>query len=336
MAETWYPNPSVTQLQHEHLIALAVPTGVVGHPQDPPLVYAPGSGTREIRIRADRRASVLGYGWENDNNEIVFSLADNAAGSTRVDLVVLRFDRADYSVRNAVVPGTPGAGAPAPTMNTGASGVWELPLAEVDVGPGATNIADTQVRSRAWYIGPGGYLCTSLTRPPHSPGRRLWETDTGRLMVSNGTQWRPVSRLHEPVPLCVMAAPAALTGTGGFTEVRPRTVIEDTDGMGDEVNFRFVCQTAGLYRVACSAVFKQNAAGSRGVFIRHNNAITTPIGTLVPAADNYLTALSASGLLRLEVGDDLRLWTYQDSGGSLGLDDQFGRPAHLEAEWVSR
>lgn len=212
MTETWYPNPGVTQLQHEHLIGVAVPTGVVGHPQDPSLVYAPGSGTREIRFRADRRAAVLGYGWANDNDEIVRSLADNAAGEVRVDLVVLRFDRADYSVRNAVVLGTPGAGAPAPTMDTGTSGVWELPVAEVDVSPGATTIADTQVRNRVWYIGPDGrILCTSSTRPPQQAGRVIVETDTGRTLESTGLTW-VVAREN--------SGAAALVSAPGFTAHR--------------------------------------------------------------------------------------------------------------------
>lgn len=212
MAESWYPNPGVTQLQHERLIALAVPSGVEGHPQDPPLVYATGFGTREIRILADRRASVLGYGWANDSSEIVLSLADNAAGSARVDLVVLRLDRADYSVRVMVVSGTPGAGAPALTMDAGTSGVWELPLAEVTVDPGATVITAAQVRNRAWYGGPDGrILCTSSTRPPHQVGRVIVETDTGRTLESTGLTWVVVRE---------NSGPAALVIAAGFTAHR--------------------------------------------------------------------------------------------------------------------
>lgn len=31
--------------------------------------------------------------------------------------------------------------------------------------------------------------CTSVTRPPHKPGRRIYETNTGATYVSTGTSW---------------------------------------------------------------------------------------------------------------------------------------------------
>ncbi|MEV1321951.1 hypothetical protein AB0J14_38385 [Micromonospora arborensis] len=190
MAELWYPNPSVTQLQHEHLMGGAVASGVAGNPGDPPVVYAPGSGTRAVRVRASRRAVVEGYGWENDASEIALTLGANASGSVRVDLVVLRLDRSDWSVKVKVVAGTPGAGAPSVTRTVGSSGVWELPLAEVTVAAGATTIEPAQVANRAYYITASGYTGTEAWGfPPAEPGVIFRAEDTGVTYIgtSSGT-----------------------------------------------------------------------------------------------------------------------------------------------------
>lgn len=194
MAESYYPAPGVTQLQHERLLGRALPSGLLGTPADQPLIYADGSGTREIRIRASRQAVVEGYGWQNDSVVVTKTLAANSSGSTRVDLVVLRLNRADWSVSVQVVQGTPGAGAPSATRSasTGAgSGVYEIELATVTVANGATTLAASTVTEKAWYLGEDGQiLCKSTTRPPHQAGRTAFETDTGRWIISNGTSWQ--------------------------------------------------------------------------------------------------------------------------------------------------
>lgn len=191
MAESWYPNPSVTQQQHERLVGRAMPSGVIGHPTDTAVVYAPGSGTREIRIRADKQAVVRGYGWQNDATEIVKNLTANSSTSTRTDLVVLRYSRADYSVTVQIVVGTPGSGAPSPTYNTGASGVWELPLATVVVPANSgTLIAGSAVTRKCWYLGDNGQiLCTDTTRPPGGDGVWAFETNNDRWILSDGVNW---------------------------------------------------------------------------------------------------------------------------------------------------
>ncbi|MFG2165510.1 hypothetical protein [Micromonospora chersina] len=193
MAESWYPAPSVTQIQHERLLGRALPSGLLGTPDDQPLVYADGTGTREVRIRASRAAVVEGYGWYNDASVITKTLAANTSGSTRVDLIVLRLNRADWSVTVQVVQGTPGAGAPAATRtpsSTGTSGVYEIELATVSVANNATTLAGSTVTEKAWYLGEDGQiLCKSTTRPPHFQGRAISESDTGRYRISDGSNW---------------------------------------------------------------------------------------------------------------------------------------------------
>ncbi|MFC4146620.1 hypothetical protein ACFO0M_10165 [Micromonospora mangrovi] len=193
MAETSYPNPGVTELQHERLLGRALPSGLLGHPDDQALVYADNTGTREIRIRASRQGVVEGYGWANDAAVITKTLAANTSGSTRVDLVVLRLNRSTWSVTVQIVQGTPGAGAPAATRNpsTGSGTTYEIELATVTVANNVTTLAGSTVTDKAWYLNEDGQiLCESDRRPPHHPGRSAFEVDTGRWILSDGTNWR--------------------------------------------------------------------------------------------------------------------------------------------------
>lgn len=193
MTEYSLPSPThnsraVDDIEVEQLVEHVQPDGLVGVPTDDPLIYADGVGTREVRVRASRLGMVRGRLWGNDASVVTKTLAANSSGSTRIDLIVLRLSRTTYAVTVEVVQGTPGAGAPAATRNTGTTGVWEMELAEVTVADGATTLAAGTVTSRAWYLGEDGQiLCTSTTRPPHNAGRRILQS--GVEYVSDGTNW---------------------------------------------------------------------------------------------------------------------------------------------------
>ncbi len=101
--------------------------------------------------------------------------------------MVLRLDRTTWDVTVEVVAGTPGSGAPAATSDTT---TWEMPLAEVTVPTGASTVTAAQVVNRAWYLGEPLIVCTSTSRPPNAPGRRIRETDTGIEYVSTYNQWQ--------------------------------------------------------------------------------------------------------------------------------------------------
>lgn len=193
MAESFYPNPGVTQIQHERLLGRGMASGLIGHPDDPALIYADNTGTREIRVRASRQAILEGYGWQNDAVVVTKTLAANTSGSTRTDLVVLRLDRASFTVSVQIVQGTPGAGAPAATRTSAStgSGVYEMELATVTVANNATTLAASTVTEKAWYLGEDGQVLVknSNNYPPHAPNRRVWETSTARELLSDGTDW---------------------------------------------------------------------------------------------------------------------------------------------------
>jgi hypothetical protein len=194
---TAHNSRAVTPREYEDLVHSTGPDGLIGSTTDQQLVFA-DSTLRGVKVRANRAAIIRGLRWESGITEESITLAANTtSGTSRIDLIVLRMTRNPWEVAPAVVQGTALANptAPSPTYGTNTStGVWELPLAEVTVPHNATVTNPGQVVPRAWYIGSDGqYRATSTTRPPHETGRRLWETDTGRLLVSTGSQWLTAS-----------------------------------------------------------------------------------------------------------------------------------------------
>lgn len=233
MASLSYPDPAynsgaLSDLEYERLAGPQAADGLIADPADPPMVWADGTGTRRVFVLSNRRALIRGFEYDSGPTTTTLTLAANGSGVTRIDLIVLRLDRATWTVREAVVQGTPGAGAPARTMNTGSIGVWEFPLAEVTVDPGASAIAAGQVVTRAWQIGSDGQIrCTDQTRPPHEQGRRIWEMDTGRLLVSTGSGWDTVREdtgwtSFSPIAGKWSSIECAVRRRNGFTSLRLR------------------------------------------------------------------------------------------------------------------
>lgn len=198
MASDSYPRAGnnagqVTELMYERLASPQAADGLIGSPSDPPLVFADSIGTRTVHVRANRRALLRGFQYDSGGLDVDIQLPTNTSGTTRVDLIVLRLNRATWRVQETFVQGTPGQGAPSPVQQVD-SGLWDLPVAAVTVVNNAATLAANTVSSLAWYIGADGqYLCTAATSPPHERGRLKFETDTAREFVSTGTAWRLIA-----------------------------------------------------------------------------------------------------------------------------------------------
>lgn len=201
MAQSSWPTPDpendnkrvVTDGQWEQIAHVAA-TGVLATVGAQTPLYADSTGL-QVKLRADLRARVRGYGWSTDSSGLTVPVTENTSGSTRIDLAVLRLDRSDRAVSVVILEGTPGSGQP-PTRTTSGdfygSGTWDFPLAEITVVNNATTITAAQVVDRSWQLGEGGQVrCTDATRPPHDPGLIIWDTDRA-LISANGT-WRTVS-----------------------------------------------------------------------------------------------------------------------------------------------
>lgn len=175
---------ALTEVQYERLAHPQAAEGLVGHPSGPAPVSVSGG---QVIIREGMAGLVRGFPWASGNSPIVYT--PSLTGPNRVDLVVLRLSRDDaYRVGSAIRTGTSET-PPVPFSGTGPTDWYEVPLAEVRMASGALTLQ----KIRAWYIGEDGQiLCTSVARPPNLPGRRIFETDTGRAYISTGTSWAPV------------------------------------------------------------------------------------------------------------------------------------------------
>lgn len=188
-----YNSRAVTPREYEDLVSSYTADGIVGSPGLPSLVY--GDGTLlGVKVRANRAVILRGLRWESGSTEVSVSVAaNNTAGTSRKDLIVLRMTRNPWTVAPAVVQGTASANpiAPSPTYGEDTStGVWEFPLAEVTVPYNDTATEAGQVRQVGWWLGRDGqYVCASTARPPHERGRIIFEHDTGRTYISTGSDW---------------------------------------------------------------------------------------------------------------------------------------------------
>lgn len=203
MAQSSWPSPAdsrvVSDLQYERLVAAQYVDGLIGDPADAALVSADGSG-RQVVLAAGRYGQVRGHGWTSGSTAVTLTIGANTSGSTRIDLVVLGLNRSTWAATAYVKAGTPGASPVAPALqtDTGDTGIYEIPLAEVTVLNGASSIAADKVKPRAWYVRPDGVASAGVTTRPPSPwpGMRLWESGTA--YVWNGTIWERVSNLPTP------------------------------------------------------------------------------------------------------------------------------------------
>ena len=158
MAQSSWPGAApavVTEWQWEMLRAGPMWTNcLLGSPSDPPLLYADSTGMH-VKLRANRYASVRGTIWSSGDTDLVLPIAANPSGSTRVDLIVLRLDKAYWEVAATVIQGTPGAGVPSIERDTGPTGEYDFPIGRVNVPAGeATTITAEMVQPYTLYLAP--------------------------------------------------------------------------------------------------------------------------------------------------------------------------------------
>lgn len=191
----------VTDAVYERLMAHVTGNGRIdldraGNSLTSPIVYADSTG-RQFKVRANVGYLVRGFRWESGDEGIVRALDANTSGNPRLDLVVLRLDRSNYTVRLVVLKGTPAAvpTLPALTQQTTqtSSTRFEVPLASIrvahNVAVNAPSIASGDVNAYEIWNAEPPQIGHSFARPAPKPGGIWTEYDTGRSFVGLSSKW---------------------------------------------------------------------------------------------------------------------------------------------------
>lgn len=193
MAESSWPDPdgghTVLDFQYE-IIFKAAGAGLAGVPSDAALAYADGTG-RNVKIRNSRRARIHGYAWDSGTTDLVLPVAANTSGALRKDLVVLRLDRATWHISAVVKTGNSPTIPPVLQQDGGTTGLYEIPVATVDVANAALTLTADKVNHVGWYVGQPPMLCTPASSPAPATGLVKIDTATGVMSVAKGsTGWQ--------------------------------------------------------------------------------------------------------------------------------------------------
>lgn len=202
MAETSFPvagGAGVTDAAYERLMGPITGSGrygfgVTASQFSTPLIFADNSG-RQVKAYANQSAIVRGFRWESGTTPPVLALDANTSGNPRLDLIVLRLDRSNFTVRLGKTKGTPAAvpAAPAAIQDAGTSGVYELPVATVRVTSSGTtgqpSILAGDVTPLDWWLAPPPVTTASTRMPPASHGQVVHQYDTGRVMRAVGNTY---------------------------------------------------------------------------------------------------------------------------------------------------
>lgn len=198
MAESTWPAAAtsrvVTDAQYEILGRGFACDGILA-PSATTAVYGDSSG-RQVKVRANKAGLVRGHGWDAGATDTILPIAANSSGSTRYDVVVLRYSRSTYAVAATVVQGTGGAGVPAITRDAGTTGSWDVPVAVVTVANGASTITAGNVVDVAPLITVAGDLvypsiaARGYSHPSPTVGDRCFLSDGLVWSVYNGSAWK--------------------------------------------------------------------------------------------------------------------------------------------------
>lgn len=231
--------------------------------------------------------------WVYYDEVTTVSVASNASGSTRNDIIVLESDYTLQTVRIDIVQGTPAAGVPALTQNL--TGIYQIPLAYLTLASGFTTVTASMITDWREYANipdAVGYVATN------SSGSTL---ENGTVVVPTGTQSFTTTTTLTAQVAGVLERRTANGAVGRIiTQGIFSVICEASVSVGDFVG---ASSTAGQAEVAGSWSFARvlvanTGAGTRALCYVNVNAVRKP-----PACKVYRQANQVLG------GAGVLLWT---------------------------
>ena len=207
----------ITEAQYGALIGAGLQSGVVGVPSanDFKVVAATGMNLTVTAVGGASLALIRGHACTMTTNETV--TVPPASAGARVDLVVLRMDYASNSIFPAVKQGTSGSATP-PAVTWGASGVYEIPLAQIAVAAGAVAISAGNITDARTFAGSTIGAWITAQRPTGRPALGYNITAAKWEASLDGTTWISLATLSTPLDDFGGTLSVAKGGTGANTK----------------------------------------------------------------------------------------------------------------------
>ncbi|WP_405056959.1 hypothetical protein OG474_29995 [Kribbella sp. NBC_01505] len=275
-------------------------------------------------------AVVRGHGFYSTATE---SLTLPAATSSTVNyLIVLRLDPTANSITIQFVAGAPGGTVPLPTQTD--TGIFELPLASVEVPPGTVNIDPVKVKSLRYFLGSAPSSWSTANRPAVPRISRLgYNTDTSQWEYWSGSAWVVLVTADTYARLAAVESPPSIRRTnaknndnGTYAIPNQTSVTLDwtlSDGGAgityDPATGRFTPSVPGTYRYDIQITFNgdDNSVGRRMLNLIRNSALVD--SDVRPATVGNYTTLRANGEVPLAAGQYLFTQVYIYAGGVVGM-----------------
>lgn len=168
-------------------------------------------------------------------------------------------------------------------------------------------------------------ICTSSTRPAAPfiyEGLMIYETDTDRQLIWNGTAWRFVAGITPSARYQKTTTQSIPHGTVTVVSFTSAMEVYDTASLGNN-DSRFTVPTGfdGLWAFGGNFVFASSSAGDRALLIGKNGSGTRLVQTEIGATTTGpVCAYQATTEARLVAGDYIELFAFQTTGGALNID----------------
>lgn len=215
MAETSYPfeGANTTEAQFSQLFRRLNFTGIAGAPGDSVVKVTGDSSGMNVKVSAGY-AMVRGHFYKTDAVTTLTITAANGS-NPRKDLVVLRLDPTTAnSIVLAVKTGTAGASPSDPSLTQTDEGIFEFPIARVNVAAAASTISAGNVEDLRQFMGaPFGRWASNSLRPTATSSDVIvgYNSGTGIVEFWNGTTWTELRPSSIPASLISVSEQANIS-----------------------------------------------------------------------------------------------------------------------------
>lgn len=180
---------TVTEVEFATMMSGLANYGIIGGYLDNSFAASRVVGSRTVNVQP-------GVAWapgvlvEMDAVAQPAAAPNNATGSTRIDLLVMRVNWTTHAAALAIITG--GSATIPPSFNSVPGTVFDVPLCELPLAPGASDYSTANIANgdrRVWLI--DGMMVQGSERqaPPLVSGRMLYNPNEGRLAIGGQSQY---------------------------------------------------------------------------------------------------------------------------------------------------